>query len=196
MNSTGPLPVGPFGSASYSGAQARIINASLELFEKHGVSGTSLQMIADAIGVTKAAVYHQFKTKEEIVVAAVEVELSRLEVALEAAEADAHRPRALAQLLAQVIDLAVERRRMVITLQHDPAVVRLLAERKPFQQFMERLYRVLLGDGIGAGVRVRVAMISTAIGGAVMHPLVADLDDDTLRLELRRLTEEFLGLAP
>ncbi len=36
-------------------------------------------MIADAIGVTKAAVYHQFKTKEEIVVAAVEVELARLE---------------------------------------------------------------------------------------------------------------------
>ena len=196
MNSTGPLPVGPFGSASYSVAQARIINASLELFAKHGVSGTSLQMIADAIGVTKAAVYHQFKTKEEIVVAAVEVELSRLEVALEAAEADVHRPRALEQLLAQVIDLAVERRRMVITLQHDPAVVRLLAERKPFQQFMERLYRVLIGDGIGAEVRVRVAMISTAIGGAVMHPLVADLDDDTLRLELRRLTEQFLGLAP
>jgi AcrR family transcriptional regulator len=30
------------------------------------VSGTSLQMIAGAMGVTKAAVYHQFKTKEEI----------------------------------------------------------------------------------------------------------------------------------
>jgi hypothetical protein len=36
-----------------------------------GVGGTSLQMIADAIGVTKAAVYHQFNTNEEIVVAAL-----------------------------------------------------------------------------------------------------------------------------
>jgi predicted DNA-binding protein YlxM (UPF0122 family) len=38
-----------------------------ELFGQYGVSGTSLQMIAEHIGVTKAAVYHQFRTKEEIV---------------------------------------------------------------------------------------------------------------------------------
>jgi AcrR family transcriptional regulator len=44
-------------------------------------------MIADAIGVTKAAVYHQFNTKEEMVVAAAEAELSNVEAAIEAAEA-------------------------------------------------------------------------------------------------------------
>ena len=38
-------------------------------------------MIADAIGVTKAAVYHQFKTKDEIVVAVAEVDLLKLEAA-------------------------------------------------------------------------------------------------------------------
>ena len=43
-------------------------------------------MIADAIGVTKAAIYHQFKTKDEIVLAAIEVELAKLETALDAAE--------------------------------------------------------------------------------------------------------------
>ena len=32
-------------------------------------------MIADTIGVTKAAVYHQFKTKDEIVIAAAGTEL-------------------------------------------------------------------------------------------------------------------------
>ena len=52
------------------------------------MSGTSLQMIADTIGVTKAAVYHQFKTKEEIVIAVVEVDLAQLEAALDAAEAE------------------------------------------------------------------------------------------------------------
>ena len=48
------------GSASYTAAQTRIIEAALVLFAEHGISGTSLQMIADAIGVTKAAVYHQY----------------------------------------------------------------------------------------------------------------------------------------
>ena len=32
-------------------------------------------MIADAIGVTKAAVYHQYRTKDEIILAAAEDEL-------------------------------------------------------------------------------------------------------------------------
>ncbi len=192
MTSAGPSAISSLVSVPYGAAQNRIITAALTLFAEHGVSGTSLQMIADAVGVTKAAVYHQFPTKEEIVVAAVEVELSRLEPALEAAEADERRSRALESLLTQVIDLAVQRRRMVITLQHDPTVVRLLAEHKPFRQFMERLYRVLLGNEIGAGARVRVAMISTAIGGGVMHPLVADLDDETLRFQLLDMTRRFL----
>src|SRR5689334_14173118 len=48
----------------YRAAQQRIVDAAVPLFAEHGVGGTSLQMIADAVGVTKAAVYHQFKTKD------------------------------------------------------------------------------------------------------------------------------------
>ena len=55
----------------------RVLVVALDLFAEHGVHGTSLQMIADDIGVTKAAVYHQFKTKEAIVVGAVEIELGQ-----------------------------------------------------------------------------------------------------------------------
>ncbi|NUR16364.1 MAG: helix-turn-helix transcriptional regulator, partial [Dermatophilaceae bacterium] len=47
----------------------RVIDAAVELFAEHGVSGTSLQMIADHLGVTKAAVYYQFHAKEDIVLA-------------------------------------------------------------------------------------------------------------------------------
>ena len=60
--------------------------AALELFADHGVGGTSLQMIADAVGVTKAAIYHQFNTKEAIVLGVIEVQLVPLEAALEEAE--------------------------------------------------------------------------------------------------------------
>ncbi len=67
----------------YSPAQMRTAVAALDLFAEHGVNGTSLQMIADATGVTKAAIYYQFRTKEAIVVAAVDVELGMLEAALE-----------------------------------------------------------------------------------------------------------------
>jgi AcrR family transcriptional regulator len=181
------------GTTPYSPAQRRVANAAMELIAQHGVSGTSLQMIADAIGVTKAAVYHQFKTKEAIVIAAMELELTKLDAALDAAVSQPG-PRARDALLRQVIDLSVARRRMVSTIQHDPVVVRILAEHRPFQEFMARLFRALLGDATDPGSRLRVAMVASAIGGVVTHPLVADLDDATLRNEVLDLAREFLGL--
>lgn len=170
-----------------SAAQTRILDAALKLIAEHGVGGTSLQMIADAIGVTKAAVYHQFKTKEQIVVALTERELGGLEEALEAAEAHHHGTEAREVLLGRVIDLAIERRGAASTLQFDPVVVRLLAEQQQFQQFIARLYGVLV-DSADEDARVSAAMLSGAIAVGVMHPLVADVDDDTLRAQLLRIT--------
>jgi AcrR family transcriptional regulator len=169
-----------------SAAQTRVLDAALQLIAEHGVGGTSLQMIAEAIGVTKAAVYHQFKTKEQIVIALTERELGSLEEALEAAEAHNHRTKAREVLLARVIDLAVERRGAASTLQFDPVIVRLLAEHEPFQQFIQRLYGVLVDDA-AEDARVSAAMLSGAIAVGVVHPFVADIDDDTLRAQLLRI---------
>ncbi len=76
------------GGVARSPAQTRVLDAALDLIAEHGVSGTSLQMIADVVGVTKAAVYHQFKTKNEIVIALTERELAGLEDVLAAAETE------------------------------------------------------------------------------------------------------------
>jgi AcrR family transcriptional regulator len=172
----------------------RTIATALELIGEHGVSGTSLQMIADALGVTKAAVYHQFHTKDEIVLAVTDVELGRLAAALDAAEAEPSRTRARQTLLTEVINLAVERRRWVQVLQSDPVIIRLLGQHKPFLQLMDRLYGLLLGQDPSTELRVQTALVSAAIGAAVVHPLVADLDDDTLRTELVRVTRRLLAI--
>ena len=77
-------------------------------------------MIADAVGVTKAAVYHQFRTKDEIVLAVADAELARVRAAVEAAEAEPDPSRRRDVLVARIVDLAVERRRMESTLLGDP----------------------------------------------------------------------------
>jgi hypothetical protein len=92
-----------------------------------------------------------------------------------------------------VIEMAVRDRRLVRTLQFDPVVVRLLAEHKPFQLFMDRLYRVLLSDA-GLDGRIEAAMFSGALSTAVMHPLVADIDDETLLERVTDLSRRLLGL--
>ena len=193
MESAGqPVANGELRVVQHSAARTRVLDAALTLFAEHGVSGTSLQMIADAVGITKAAVYHQFRTKEQIVLAVTERELGRLGPALEEAEAHGDGPRARDALLVHVIDMAVRDRRLVRTLQFDPVVVRLLAEHEPFQRFMDRLYRVLLREGEDGALEG--AMLSGAISSGVMHPLVGDIDDDTLRTKLTNMTRRLLGL--
>ena len=182
------------GTTARTAAQTRILKAALDLFADYGVSGTSLQMIADAVGVTKAAVYHQFKTKEEIVIAVTEMELATLEDALEAAEAEEDPLRARKVLLTRVIDTAVERRGWVRTLQNDPVIVRLLGEYEPFRQFISRLYGILLDETDDTEARISAALFSGAIAGGIVNPLVDDIDAATLRAALIQLTQRMLNL--
>lgn len=172
----------------------RTLHAAMGLFAEYGVSATSYQMIADAIGVTKGAIYHQFKTKDEIIIAVAEMELAKLEDALEAAEALDCRTKARELLLDLVIDHAVEHRRAANTLQFDPVIVRLLSDHEPFQHFIERLYGTLIGDEPGPDTQVRLAALTCVIGGTVSHPLVAGLDDDTLRNQLLDMARRIVGL--
>jgi AcrR family transcriptional regulator len=183
-----------FRAITRTAAQTRVLDAALKLIAGRGVSGTSLQMIADEMGVTKAAVYRQFKSKEEIVIAITERELGRLEDALEAAEAQENRLRAREVLLDRMIDQAIDRRGVVSTLQFDPVIIRLQADHAPFQQFIERLYAALLGTEAGVEARLHAAMLSSAISVAVMHPLVADVDGETLNAELKAMTRRMLNL--
>jgi len=190
-SATAPLSLG---SAAYTAAQARIIEAALALFAEHGVGGTSLQMIAEAIGVTKAAVYHQYHTKDEIILAVAQVVLARLEAAVTAAEAERSRARARELLIAQMIDLAVERRSWAGVLQRDPVMLRFLEAHAPFRRTMERVNRVLMGGASDARARVQAATLAAAIAGAVIHPLALGLDDETLRSQLLRQAQKLSGL--
>lgn len=189
-----PVANGELRFVEFSAPRKRVLDAALDLFAENGVSGTSLQMIASSVGITKAAVYHQFRTKEDIVVAVTERELARLIPMLERAEAQADAPQARDDLLVEVIDMAVRDRRLVRTLQFDPVVVRLLAEHPPFERFMDRLYRVLLADD-GVDVMIEAAMLQGAISSAVMHPFLAGVDDETLRARLTDVSRRILGLT-
>jgi len=140
-------------------------------------------------------VYHQYRTKDEIVLAVAEHEFAPLEVAVDLAYADDDRERAREVLLGTVIDNAVTRRRSVRALEGDPVLVRLMATHEPFAQLTQRLYAVLFGDVSEIDARVHAAVFFSAIGGAAVHPLVADLDDDTLRAELMRLARRLFDLA-
>jgi AcrR family transcriptional regulator len=187
-------------AADLSAAQARVVDAALDLFAKHGVGGTSLQMIARALGVTKAAVYHQFRTKDEIVLAAAEGELTRLQEVLDRAEAETTRAQARHVLVSGIVDLAVDRRRTSSVILNDPVIRQFFADHDRFRRVMGRMTSLLGGgSGLTGGTRasdgrVATAVFVAAVSGAVMHPLVAGLDDDTMRAQLRLMAHKLLDV--
>jgi hypothetical protein len=97
-------------------------------------------------------------------------------------------------LITEMIDLAVERRRMAGFLQRDPVMLRFLENHEPFRRVMARVNRLLMGGGSHPRARVQAATLAAAIAGAVIHPLVLDLDDESLRSQLLRQVRRVLRL--
>ena len=121
--------------------------------------------------------------------------MGRLEGTLEAAEAEGHPLRAREVLLDRMIEQAIDRRGAFSIPMFDPVIIRLQAEYEPFQRFIERLYAALLGTEAGEEARLHAAMLSSAISVAVMHPLIADVDGDTLRGYLKEMTRRMIGFS-
>ncbi|MET4165541.1 MULTISPECIES: TetR/AcrR family transcriptional regulator [Gordonia] len=53
-------------------AREEILDAAAELFTRHGYTGTSTRMIAEAVGIRQASMYHYFATKDDILATLLE----------------------------------------------------------------------------------------------------------------------------
>ena len=164
-------------------ARERLLSAALELFAEHGVSGTSLQMIADRLGVTKAAVYHQFPSKDEIITAVLSPALDRLTAIADGAEAQRSRAARQQAALAGVVDLVVDYRRVAAMVSFDPVVAQLV-RRHPAMVTVLRVRELLAGPDPDLATSVNLAMISGGLMMAGTDPALAALDDETLRHQL------------
>jgi AcrR family transcriptional regulator len=58
--------------------RTRIQDVALRLFIENGYEATSLREIAEGVGVTKAALYYHFKTKDEIVTSLIDDRIAKM----------------------------------------------------------------------------------------------------------------------
>lgn len=172
----------------------RLIEAAVHLFACHSFAGTSLQMIADRLGITKAAVYHHFHTRDELLTAAVGPALDRLREVV--AEAGTHRTaHARAEhALAGYAGLAVQHRTLIGMLGTDPAVAEALRAHEGFAELVASQVDLLAEVHPGPQGRVNAAVALAGIASAAASPLVADLDDETLLACLVNTGRRLLGL--
>ena len=177
-------------------AQWRVITAALKLFAEHGVGGTSLRMIAAELGVTVAAVYHQYHAKDELIFAAVESQLRRLEEVVENAEAEPTARRAREALINGIVELTIGVGGSMTAVLNDPAVTGSFRRHAGYRDLLRRTRLVLMGEGATKEAQVRTATLLAALNGTATHPLVAHLDQATLRSELLNLAHRLMPPSP
>ncbi|WP_337062963.1 TetR/AcrR family transcriptional regulator [Kineococcus sp. G2] len=186
------------GSAASAGERrsvtdpARLHEAALRLFAQHGTSGTSLQMIADELGVTKAALYYRYKTKDELVLGVVRPFLEELLRVLEAAAARRGRRAQVEAVLTGLVDVVVRGRGLYVVLVSDPTVAHLLGEHPLLRRAGDELVALLAGPDPDAAARVTVSLFLTGLVGPLHDPACADVDDEELRSTLLALGRRLL----
>ncbi|WP_167581209.1 TetR/AcrR family transcriptional regulator [Kineococcus rubinsiae] len=178
--------------AGTGAGRARLQEAALRLFAEHGVSGTSLQMIADDVGVTKAAVYHHYKTKDEIVLGVVTPLVERLQPVLEDAQAKRGRRAQVEAVLEGLVDLVIDARRVYRVMASDPCYPALAAHEPLLQGVGEGLVALLSGPEPDEETCVTVNLFLMGLVGPLRAPDCADVADDTMRRTLLDLGRRLL----
>jgi AcrR family transcriptional regulator len=84
--------------------RTRIQEVALELFTEQGYEATSLREIAERLGVTKAALYYHFKSKDEIVASFMEDRAAALTRLVEWAAEQPRTPQTRREVLRRYAD--------------------------------------------------------------------------------------------
>lgn len=183
----------PMTVAATADTRQRLLDAAVELFTRHSFAGTSLQMIADELGFTKAAIYHHFRTREQLLAAVLEPILTRLRTVVDEAEGRRTAHARAEHMLSGYADLAVRNRGLVAVLAADPSVATALQQRPDWNELITRQFRLLADVEAGPAGEIRAAMVFAGMAGAV-GPMWVQLGDDVLREHLVTAARRTLGL--
>jgi len=152
----------------------RIEEVALELFAEQGYGGTVLREIAGRLGVSKAAVYHHFRTKDDIarVLASRSLDvLAAMTDRLLVAGADLS---AWRRALPQIVDLAIKERELLFMYERNEGAFSVLFAADAelggrLSQQDARLAAVFADRSIDPTTRVRLGCTFGAIFGPLLN---------------------------
>lgn len=102
-----------------AGTRRRILAVALELFSTRGYAGTSMRDISETLGMTKAALYYHFESKEQILEAVTEPIQAEMDLLLR--EATGPAPPDPEQLLTGLADMLSRHALLIGTVFNDPS---------------------------------------------------------------------------
>jgi AcrR family transcriptional regulator len=160
--------------------RSRIQAVAVELFSEQGYDKTSLREIAERLGVTKAALYYHFKSKEDIIRSLVDDYFGQVDSLVAWASLQPRTPAVRAEILSRYLDMVIDSHQVYRMLQQNQAALAgLTAEKHRGELFKERmnaLIDLLVEPGTDLRERVRAAVAATglSIGWMLFHDQVDD----------------------
>ena len=174
-----------------SASAQRVLDAALVLFSEHGFDGTSLQQIADRLGVTKAAVYYHFHSKDDLLAALVEPAFDELDGLLREAEA-LPRDTARQKLALQAfVEYLLRHRSTAAWLSRDAAAMTRPSVWERARDTERRLDALLTVGSSDPLARFWTGAITRAVSGAVLT--LPDADEAWLRAEIAELSTHLIA---
>ena len=171
----------------------RLLASAMRLFGQYSFAGTSLQMIADDLDLTEAAIYYHFRTRDQLVMALMEPILTEIGAVVENAERQRN-TRARAEVMVDgYADIVTRNRALAAVTTFDPSVRCVLRNQPEWSAIIERQLSLLAGASSSGPGSINAAVVMTGLaGGASTAP--PELDNDTLRAQLITAGRRTLGL--
>jgi AcrR family transcriptional regulator len=157
--------------------RSQIQAAALALFIEQGFTATSLQQIADQVGVTKAALYYYFPSKSELARSIFLPWKEDLDQFLDAAEASEDRtPR---ELISDAFDVLVRHRAAFTAMMVDGSIIRHIDLVSWTAEWAARLQRLFVGPNPTIYEQTRVAVAFGGLNDAIF--LLGELPEEEVR---------------
>lgn len=183
-----------------SDTRARLCEVALELFAEQGYEKTSLREIAERLGVTKAALYYYFKSKEDIVRSLVEDYVAQLDGLIAWAKTQTPGPDTRAQIVTRYLDIVADGSAVFRMLHQNQAAVSGLAAAKErgevFKERIDSLVDLLTGPHATLRDQVRAASCLMSVSFGCMHYQDRAPDQAELRNVLLDVALELVDATP
>ena len=192
---------GPHPQPGRSNTRERILAVALDLFTEQGYDGTSLREIAAKLGVTKAALYYHFESKEDIL-QALHMQLHELgRDALLRLGDETVTLEVWRELLEPLVDKILAQQQIFLLHQRNEAAIEKLhskAHEAEHDDIQRRLQLVLADPSLPLGDRVRMAAsIGVLFSGLFFAGAAfAGASKDEMRRLLRDILRDVLGGRP
>lgn len=156
--------------------RSRICRVALELFVEKGLSRTTLQEIAERLGITKAALYYHFPSKSDLVRHVIRPAVDAVDDFLEEAERS---EKPVRQLLEDYFDMLYSHRIEYLALVRDPTGLAEVDAEDWVMNWSERIQRLLAGSPADHERRIRAMIAASGLSRAAF--LLTDIPLDELR---------------